>query len=259
MTDLTPVIAAIGVDAFGRRVVDDLRAGGDAGLGFVGMIEEVTPAALDGLHVLFVVSGSDEAETAAGLARAAQERELSCLVCLAIMAIAPSSGAACGHADGGAWLQRLACLADAVFPLPLGNEVEAAAHASDVVRAIVDLLLQPGLVQFDYADLVMVLRGRGEGRIATGSSSGVDRARRAARATLASPLLLGRKCTDFAAGLLIARVAPDVTIEELYAGFETLGFRLEDHRIRAWQALPHIGGGAEIELTGLLAGRCHHG
>jgi cell division GTPase FtsZ len=256
MQGLTPIIGTVALDAFGRSVIDILGSKGDGDSRFLGIIDDHPKSAWDDVHLLFIVGRVSEAERAADVARVARDRGV---LSLALIALPPLLGNARRDVGRDAPLRSLEDAVDAVFPLSADGEATAAALAVDTVRTIAHVLLEPGLVQFDYADLVAVLGDRGQGRIATGRASGADRTRRAAQRLLASPLLMGRDFRDFVACLLIARVAPDVTIEELYAGIENLGFTADDHRIWTWQALPLTGSGAEIEVTGLLAGRRNHG
>ena len=61
----------------------------------------------------------------------------------------------------------------------------------DAVRGVVDLVTRPGMINTDFADLVMALRDGGLGVIGEGIASGSDRARQAAMLAAANPLLDG--------------------------------------------------------------------
>ena len=72
---------------------------------------------------------------------------------------------------------------------------EAFATADDVLRqaiqGISDLILVPGLINLDYADVKTIMSRMGLAIMGTGVASGEDRARVAATAAISSPLLEG--------------------------------------------------------------------
>ncbi|MFZ5594689.1 MAG: cell division protein FtsZ [Pseudomonadota bacterium] len=57
------------------------------------------------------------------------------------------------------------------------------------VQGIAELITRPGLINVDFADVRTVMSEMGMGMMGSGSASGDDRARRAAEAAIASPLL----------------------------------------------------------------------
>ena len=61
----------------------------------------------------------------------------------------------------------------------------------DAIRGVIDLVTRPGMINTDFADLVMALRDGGLGVIGEGTASGPDRARQAAIQAATNPLLDG--------------------------------------------------------------------
>ena len=57
------------------------------------------------------------------------------------------------------------------------------------VACITDLMTKDGLINLDFADVRAVMRGMGKAMMGTGEASGEDRARHAAEAAIANPLL----------------------------------------------------------------------
>lgn len=57
------------------------------------------------------------------------------------------------------------------------------------VRGITDLMVMPGLINLDFADVRTVMAGMGTAMMGTGEAEGEDRALAAARAAIANPLL----------------------------------------------------------------------
>ena len=101
--------------------------------------------------------------------------------------------------------------------------LDAFKAANDVllgaVQGIADLIVRPGLINVDFADVRTVMREMGTAMMGTGSASGDDRAEEAAEKAISSPLL---EDVDLAGarGILVNITAGmDMTIEE----FETVG------------------------------------
>lgn len=57
------------------------------------------------------------------------------------------------------------------------------------VRGVTDLMIMPGLINLDFADIRTVMSGMGKAMMGTGEASGEDRAVRAAEAAISNPLL----------------------------------------------------------------------
>ncbi|MEQ9210277.1 MAG: cell division protein FtsZ, partial [Pseudomonadales bacterium] len=104
-------------------------------------------------------------------------------------------------ADQG--LAELADSVDSLITIPnekllsvLGKEVSlvnAFAKANDVlngaVQGIADLIIRPGMINVDFADVKTVMSEMGMAMMGTGYASGENRAREAAEAAVRSPLL----------------------------------------------------------------------
>src|ERR1700719_3971809 len=86
--------------------------------------------------------------------------------------------------------ERLLTIIDRTTPL-----TEAFATADDVLRqaiqGISDLILVPGLINLDFADVKTIMSGMGLAMMGTGIAEGQDRAVEAARRAISSPLLEG--------------------------------------------------------------------
>lgn len=70
------------------------------------------------------------------------------------------------------------------------------------VRGVTDLMIMPGLINLDFADIRTVMNKRGKAMMGTGEASGEDRAIRAAEAAISNPLLDQRSMLG-AKGVLI--------------------------------------------------------
>ncbi len=97
--------------------------------------------------------------------------------------------------------ERLLAIVDRGTTLP-----EAFATADDVLRqaiqGISDLILVPGLINLDFADVKTIMSGMGLAMMGTGMMSGENRTIEAAKAAISSPLLEGAS-VEGARGVII--------------------------------------------------------
>lgn len=96
--------------------------------------------------------------------------------------------------------------------------VEAFNIADDVLRAgvqgITDLIVTPGLINVDFADVRSVMQSAGSALMGIGTAKGEDRAIRAAEAAISSPLL--ETTIDGAHGvLMLVQGAQDMRLHEV--------------------------------------------
>src|ERR1700736_5606913 len=86
--------------------------------------------------------------------------------------------------------ERLLAIIDRSTPL-----IDAFATADDVLRQAIqgvsDLILLPGLINLDFADVKTIMAGMGLAMMGAGVADGEDRAVEAARRAISSPLLEG--------------------------------------------------------------------
>lgn len=90
--------------------------------------------------------------------------------------------------------------------------------ADDVLRqgvqSISDLILSPGLVNLDFADVTAVMRDAGYAHMGVGRASGKDKAEAAANMAICSPLL--ETTIDGAKGVIInITSSPDIGLDEI--------------------------------------------
>jgi cell division protein FtsZ len=110
--------------------------------------------------------------------------------------------------------ERLLTIIDRTTPL-----TEAFATADDVLRqaiqGISDLILVPGLINLDFADVRTIMSGMGLAMMGTGIADGQERAVEAARRAISSPLLEGA-CVNGARGVIInVTGGPDLSLVEV--------------------------------------------
>ncbi len=90
------------------------------------------------------------------------------------------------------------------------------------VRSITDLMMMPGLINLDFADVRNIMEDKGKAIMGTGEASGKGRAKEAARQALSNPLL--DDCTmQGAKGVLINITGgQDITLPELAEAADTI-------------------------------------
>ena len=103
---------------------------------------------------------------------------------------------------------------------------EAFANADDVLRqaiqGISDLILVPGLINLDFADVKTIMSRMGLAIMGTGIASGDDRARAAAIAAVSSPLLEDASVQGARGVIINITGGPDMTLAEVNEASETI-------------------------------------
>ena len=99
--------------------------------------------------------------------------------------------------------------------------LEAFKQANDVlagaVRGISDIIIKPGLINVDFADVKTVMSEKGTAMMGTGTASGPDRARIAAEQAVASKLLEDISLQDAKGVLVNITAGPELSLGEIAA------------------------------------------
>src|SRR5882757_8905066 len=110
--------------------------------------------------------------------------------------------------------ERLLTIIDRTTPM-----TEAFATADDVLRqaiqGISDLILVPGLINLDFADVKTIMAGMGLAMMGTGVAEGTDRALEAARKAISSPLLEGASVNGARGVIINVTGGPDLSLVEV--------------------------------------------
>jgi cell division protein FtsZ len=110
--------------------------------------------------------------------------------------------------------ERLLAIIDRTTPL-----TDAFATADDVLRqaiqGISDLILVPGLINLDFADVKTIMAGMGLAMMGTGIAEGPDRAMEAARRAISSPLLEGASVNGARGVIINVTGGPDLSLIEV--------------------------------------------
>jgi cell division protein FtsZ len=221
-TDAQALVAAFPAHAIqlGADVTGGLGAGSMAATGRAAAEEsiETINLALDGCHMCFIAAGMGGGTgTGAAPVIAKAARDKGILTVGVVTKPFSFEGTRRGRtADAG--IEALRQHVDTLIVIPNQNLFrianpdttfkEAFLMADEVlqqgVRGITDLMVLPGLVNLDFADIRSVMGGMGQAMMGTGEASGDNRAMHAAEMAISNPLLDG--AIKGAAGLLISIV-----------------------------------------------------
>ncbi len=85
----------------------------------------------------------------------------------------------------------------------------------DGVRSITDLMMMPGLINLDFADVKAIMEDKGKAIMGTGEAEGEDRAIKAAEQALANPLLDDCSMKGAKGVLINITASEDITLMEV--------------------------------------------
>ncbi|RMA43345.1 cell division protein FtsZ [Rhodophyticola porphyridii] len=189
----------------GARVTEGLGAGARPAVGASAAEESIEDIVdhLAGAHMAFITAGMGGGTgTGAAPIIAQAARELGVLTVGVVTKPFQFEGAKrMRQADEG--IEALQKVVDTLIIIPnqnlfrLANEkttfTEAFAMADDVlyqgVKGVTDLMVRPGLINLDFADVRAVMNEMGKAMMGTGEADGESRAVQAAEKAIANPLL----------------------------------------------------------------------
>jgi cell division protein FtsZ len=204
-------VQALGLNAspvkiqIGSKLTKGLGAGADPNVGRQAALEDTDKLieALDGADMVFVTTGlGGGTGTGAAPVIASLASELGALTIAVVTKPFKFEGSKrLVQAERG--LAELRDAVDSVITIPnerLLSTIERATALNDAfetaddvlrqaIQGISDLILVPGLINLDFADVKTIMSGMGMAIMGTGVASGESRAVDAARAAISSPLL----------------------------------------------------------------------
>src|SRR5256885_5035619 len=215
----------------GGKLTKGLGAGADPNVGRQAALEdtEAILSALDGADMIFVTTGlGGGTGTGAAPVIASLASELGALTIAVVTKPFTFEGRKRQmQAERG--LEALKDCVDTIITIP--NErllaiierntplTEAFATADDVLRqaiqGISDLILVPGLINLDFADVKTIMSGMGLAMMGTGIAEGPDRAMEAARKAISSPLLEDASVNGARGVIINVTGGPDLSLVEV--------------------------------------------
>src|SRR5689334_15498708 len=215
----------------GNKLTKGLGAGADPNVGRSAALEDTEKIiqALDGADMIFVTTGlGGGTGTGAAPVIASLATELGALTVAVVTKPFKFEGRKRQlQAERG--LDALRECVDTIITIP--NErlltiidrttpmLEAFATADDVLRqaiqGISDLILVPGLINLDFADVKTIMAGMGLAMMGTGVAEGTERAMEAARKAISSPLLEGASVNGSRGVIINVTGGPDLSLVEV--------------------------------------------
>lgn len=215
----------------GINLTQGLGAGSRPEIGIAAAEEakdEIT-AALKGAHMAFIAAGMGGGTGTGGAAVIARAARDMGLLTVGIVTKPFHFEGARRMRVAEAGIAELKTSVDTLIVIPnqnlfrIANErttfAEAFVLADKVLHAgvacIVDLIMKDGLINLDFADVQVIMRGMGTAMMGTGEATGDDRARKAAEMALANPLIDDLSLSG-AKGVLLSIIGgPDMTLFEV--------------------------------------------
>jgi cell division protein FtsZ len=215
----------------GSKLTKGLGAGADPNVGRHAALEDTEKLiqALDGADMVFVTTGlgggtgTDAAPVIASLAS-----ELGALTIAVVTKPFKFEGKK-RQLQAEAGLEALRDCVDTVITIPNErllsiinrntNFSQAFGTADDVLRqaiqGISDLILVPGLINLDFADVKTIMAGMGLATMGTGIAEGENRAMEAAKRAISSPLLEGASVEGARGVIINVTGGPDLSLIEV--------------------------------------------
>ncbi len=121
------------------------------------------------------------------------------------------------------------------------------------VQSISDLIVVPGLVNLDFADVTSIMKDAGFAHMGIGKAQGKDKAMVAADAAISSPLL--ETTIDGAKGVIINITAsPDVSLDDIDVASTMISDKVADDANIIWGAVVNEELKDEISVTVIATG-----
>jgi cell division protein FtsZ len=215
----------------GTKLTQGLGAGADPGVGRAAALEDTDQVigVLDGADMVFVTAGlGGGTGTGAAPVIASLATELGALTIAVVTKPFKFEGRKRQmQAERG--LEALRESVDTIITIPNDRLLSiidrstpltaAFATADDVLRqaiqGISDLILVPGLINLDFADVKTIMSGMGLAMMGTGVSDGHERAVEAARRAISSPLLEGTSVNGARGVIINITGGPDLSLMEV--------------------------------------------
>jgi len=215
----------------GSKLTKGLGAGADPNVGRQAALEDTDKViqTLDGADLVFVTTGlGGGTGTGAAPVIASLASELGALTVAVVTKPFKFEGKK-RQTQAERGLEALRDCVDTIITIP--NErllaiidrstslVDAFATADDVLRqaiqGISDLILVPGLINLDFADVKTIMAGMGLAMMGTGIAEGEERAVEAARKAISSPLLEGASVNGARGVIINVTGGPDLSLVEV--------------------------------------------
>ena len=223
----------------GTNVTQGLGAGSNPEVGAQAADESMTEImdALAGSHMIFIAAGMGGGTGTGAAPVIAQAAREAGMLTVGVTTKPFQFEGAHRMAVAEAGIEALEAHVDTLIIIPnqnlfrVANEkttfAEAFTMADNVlysgVRGVTDLMVMPGLVNLDFADVRAVMMEMGKAMMGTGEAEGDDRALGAAEAAISNPLLDEVSMNGARAVLINITGGPDLTLHEVDLAANRIG------------------------------------
>src|SRR4029078_9546858 len=136
--------------------------------------------------------------------------------------------------------------------------MDAFRRADDVllqaVRGITDLIITPGIINLDFADVTTVMRGKGVALMGIGKGEGEDAASKAMRAALDYKLLEENSIKGAKAALINVTGGPNMVLGEVEDAIGMIETEADDNADIIWGSVIKEDLHDEIRITVIATG-----
>lgn len=254
----------------GAKLTKGLGAGADPNIGKQAALEDTEQliSALDGAEMVFVTLGlGGGTGTGAAPVVASLARELGALTVAVVTQPFKFEGRQRAiQAERG--LEELSAHVDTVIAIPnerllatvgKGTSMpEAFAQADNVlhqaIQGISDLILVPGVINLDFADVKTIMQGMGRAIMGTGYGTGENRSIKAAKDAISNPLL-GDVSVDGARGVIINVIGgPDISMHDVNEAVATIENAAHEDAQLIWGVVTDSEMEGKVKITVIATG-----
>jgi len=254
----------------GVNITKGLGAGANPEIGRSAALEDADKIrqALDGTDMVFVTAGLGGGTGTGGAPVVAQiAKEMGALTVAVVTKPFNFEGRQrMKAADKG--IKELKETVDTIITIPNNRLLSLAAKkatflemlkkADDVllyaVKGISDLIVVPGLINLDFADVRTIMSEMGMALMGTGMSSGEDRATEAAQKAISSPLLEDVSISGAKGVLMNISSGLDLTIDEVQEASSLIQKEAHEDANIIWGTVLDQSAGDELRVTVIATG-----
>jgi cell division protein FtsZ len=254
----------------GPNVTKGLGAGGDPEAGRNATLEEGErlKQVLQGADMVFIAAGMGGGTGTGGSSVVAElSRELGALTVAVVTKPFEFEGKTKRRvAEHG--IEELRKVVDTIITIPNDQLFKLSSKNSRIkdvfamanevlgyaVRGISDLIMVPGFVNVDFADVRTVMKERGMALMGTGIAGGSNRASEAAQKAIASPLLEDISIRGARGILINITSGPDISMEELKEICSIVQEEAHDEATIKWGLVYDDSLGEELRVTVIATG-----
>jgi cell division protein FtsZ len=254
----------------GEKLTEGLGAGADPEIGRQAAMESVDAIrnAVGNSHMVFITAGlgGGTGTGAAPIVAEVSKESGSLTVAVVTMPFSFEGKRRMKQAEEG--MKALKEVVDTVITIPNdrlrglasrnATMIEMFRKADDVllhsVKGITDLIMMPGLVNLDFADVRTTMSKAGMALMGTGIASGEDRAVEAAERAISHPLLEDVSIGGARGVLMNITCGPDLTMAEMADASDRIYNEAGDDAEIIWGAVLDENIGDELRVTVIATG-----